>query len=142
MLLISTRGHIHYTASDFLPSVLTNAAIGPSYDSTKTAFQQAVGTKLTLFNWMQKVVPASDTEWRPVHARIHPGDDSAQESSQISSLMLIPSEKKVHRPENVLFNLAMAGLGRGTEENYVHDFPWKSLGSGTIVDVGGGIGKS
>ncbi|GBE84213.1 O-methyltransferase gedA [Sparassis crispa] len=44
------------------------------------------------------------------------------------------------RPSLELFGLAMAGGDRilGTPPSY--DFPWESLGSGTLVDVGGGVG--
>jgi hypothetical protein len=142
MFLISARGQIHYTASDFLPGVLKNAELGSSYEPTKTAFQQAVGTRLALFDWMHQMVPVSDTDWRPVSARRHPGDDGAHGSSKITGRASILSDEMVPRPEKALFNLAMAGLGRGTEQYYMHDFPWKYLGRGTVVDVGGGIGRS
>jgi hypothetical protein len=141
MLLILARGQVHYAASDFLPSVLKNPDIGSSYDPTKTAFQQAAGTKLALFDWMHQMVPASNTNWRPVFTRRHPGEDKAYRSSVIPRH---PSSKciaLVPRPEKSLFHLAMVGLGRGTEQYYAYDFPWKRLGSGTVVDVGGGIGK-
>ena len=142
MLLISARGQIHYTASDFLPGILSNAELGHSYDPTKTAFQQAVGTRLSLFDWMHQMVPASDTDWRPVPARWHPRDDAAHGPSEMSNPASTSSEEMVPRPERALFQLAMAGLGRGTEQYYVHDFPWQRLGTGKVVDVGGGIGKS
>lgn len=38
--------------------------------------------------------------------------------------------------------MSWVGLGIGTEQCYVHGFPCKCLGSVTVVDVGGGIGKS
>lgn len=142
MLLISARGQIIYTASDFLPDVLSNATFGCSYEPTKTAFQQAVGTRLPLFDWMHQSVPASDTNWRPVSSRRHPWDDGADGSSEMSSRASTSSAEMVPRPEKALFNLAMVGLGRGTEQYHVLDFPWQCLGNGTVVDVGGGIGKS
>ncbi|CZR56846.1 related to O-methyltransferase [Phialocephala subalpina] len=139
---VLTKGQIHYTASDFLPGVLSNLALGQSYDPTKTAFQQAVGTKLSLFDWMHQQVPASDPGWRPLPARNHPVDAGAPEPSGVPSRTSALSEEMVPRPETALFNLSMAGIGRGTEQYYMHDFPWKTVGSGTVVDVGGGIGKS
>ena len=141
-MLISARGQIHYAASDFLPSVLSNTEIGHSKEPTKTAFQQAVGTKLPVFGWMHQMVPASNVDWRPEPTRRHPADDGTHKSSETSSEVLTTSEEMVPRPEKQLFHLAMVGLGRGTEQYYVHDYPWKDLGSGTVVDVGGGIGKS
>jgi hypothetical protein len=36
----------------------------------------------------------------------------------------------------------MAGVGRGSEQYFVHDFPWHRISNGTVVDIGGGIGES
>lgn len=138
MLLMISRGQVHYTAADFLPGVLSNSTVGHSYDPTKTAFQQAVGTKLSLFDWLHEMIPESDRDWRPVAARRHPAEDIVHKPSEASKL----SEETASRPEKDQFHLAMAGVGRGSEQYYIHDFPWQRIGNGTVVDVGGGIGKS
>ena len=70
-LLTSSRGRVHYSASDFLPSVLTNPNLGHSYEPTMTAFQQAAATQLPLFGWLHEKVPESDTDWRPRQLRMH-----------------------------------------------------------------------
>ncbi|KAI0923350.1 hypothetical protein AcW1_006336 [Taiwanofungus camphoratus] len=44
------------------------------------------------------------------------------------------------RPEFPFFVLGMIGIGRIQCAPLYEDFPWESLGSATIVDVGGGVG--
>lgn len=94
---------------------------------------------------MNQEVPAEDTDWRPkttAKAR------HLQESSTDGSTVTIDDEnpissgraEMVSRPEKTLFHQAMAGLDRGQRHFYVHDYPWRDLGAGTVVDVGGGIG--
>ncbi|OQU99123.1 hypothetical protein CLAIMM_04802 [Cladophialophora immunda] len=129
---ITMKGQFQYTASDFLPQALANPAIGDSYDPRKTAFQQAVGTKLSLFDWMNEMVPASEVNWRPRSARRHPCEEDDGPPETHGS-----DEKMVPRPEKHLFNLAISGQGKGTEKYCVLDFPWQQLQDGaTVVDVG------
>jgi hypothetical protein len=136
-------GRINYTASDFLPSVLKDAGLKPNHGPTRTAFQQAVGTDLSIFEWMHQLVPSSDTDWRPGHARKHSEDEGVNGlACEIRNPTPRTSKELVPRPEEELFQLGMAGLGRGTGQYHAQDFPWKRLGSGTVVDVGGGIGMS
>ncbi|KIP12880.1 hypothetical protein PHLGIDRAFT_97630 [Phlebiopsis gigantea 11061_1 CR5-6] len=45
------------------------------------------------------------------------------------------------RPSLEIFSLAMLGGGRVLTPPVNYDFPWKSLGNSTVVDVGGGIGS-
>ncbi|KZT74223.1 S-adenosyl-L-methionine-dependent methyltransferase [Daedalea quercina L-15889] len=40
-----------------------------------------------------------------------------------------------------MFPLAMIGQGQMSSTAVVADFPWASLGEGTVVDVGGGVGS-
>ncbi|KAI0922947.1 hypothetical protein AcV5_009806 [Taiwanofungus camphoratus] len=44
------------------------------------------------------------------------------------------------RPEFRFFSLGMIGVGRIHCTPLYEDFPWESLGSATVVDVGGGVG--
>ncbi|EXJ75293.1 uncharacterized protein A1O5_01989 [Cladophialophora psammophila CBS 110553] len=118
-----SQGQLQYSVSDLLPQALANPAIRDSYDSRKTAFQQAIGTKLSLFDWMNEFALCEE--------------DGAPHSFRHSGQKMVP------RPEKQLFNLAISAQGRSTEEYCVLDFPWKDLeGGATVVDVGGGIGKS
>lgn len=45
------------------------------------------------------------------------------------------------RPELDYFAKAMTGIGRVSSTAMIYDYPWDTLGSGTVVDVGGGVGK-
>lgn len=128
---------MHYAASDIFLDTLSNPAVSHTYDSNKTAFQQAVGTQLSLFDWMQQMVPETDADWRPLPLRKHPcEEDDTPVGFEDSSQRVIP------RPEKQQFQLVMAGVGRVYGQGLVHDFPWKNLNQdATVVDVGGGIGK-
>ncbi|KAJ5725584.1 uncharacterized protein N7483_006941 [Penicillium malachiteum] len=44
------------------------------------------------------------------------------------------------RPELDYFAKAMTGIGRVSSTAMIYDYPWDSLGNGTVVDVGGGVG--
>ncbi|KAH8602457.1 S-adenosyl-L-methionine-dependent methyltransferase [Bisporella sp. PMI_857] len=44
------------------------------------------------------------------------------------------------RPELSYFAQAMTGIGIAGSAALVYDFPWREIGNGTVVDVGGGVG--
>ncbi|KAJ5422999.1 hypothetical protein N7445_011107 [Penicillium cf. griseofulvum] len=44
------------------------------------------------------------------------------------------------RPELDYFAKAMTGIGRVSSTAMIYDYPWDTLGNGTVVDVGGGVG--
>ncbi|KAK9772277.1 putative O-methyltransferase domain-containing protein [Seiridium cardinale] len=136
---IMMKGRFHYTASDHLPAVLSYAQSRRSYDPQKIAFQQAVGAELSIFDWMNKEVPSGNTDWRAGTMSqslvTQPPPLSADGLNDAAIVKMVP------RPEKKLFHQAMAGLDRGSGHFYLHDYPWRELGGGTVVDVGGGIGK-
>ncbi|KDQ12506.1 hypothetical protein BOTBODRAFT_134671 [Botryobasidium botryosum FD-172 SS1] len=98
-----------YHASNYLPKTLRDPVKGQLFDVDQTAFQEAVGTKLPRWEWLEEQVPQADGTLGP-------------------------------RPELKIFGLAMLGGGRVYGPPLIHDFPWASLGSKTVVDVGGGVG--
>ncbi|GBE80928.1 O-methyltransferase gedA [Sparassis crispa] len=98
-----------YTASDKLPEVLTDPIKGASNSVTCTAFQEALGTKLARWDWLEEGLGQPDGTVKP-------------------------------RPALEIFGLAMLGGGRVLGTPLYYDFPWESLSSATIVDVGGGVG--
>jgi hypothetical protein len=112
-----------------------------------------VGTDLSLFDWMNEQVPPDHTDWR--RSRAHEttrgplpdtttqrGLTTGSEEGSSSNSGGSTAGMMVARPEKLLFHQAMAGLDRGQEHFYLRDYPWQDLGAGTVVDVGGGIGKA
>ncbi|ETS79069.1 hypothetical protein PFICI_08922 [Pestalotiopsis fici W106-1] len=136
---IMMKGRVHYAASDHLPSIVKVKGSEVQHDSEarKTAFQKAVRTDLSLFDWMNQEVPAHDTDWRP---RLKNNEISIISYSDKDAIPGSPV-KTVARPEKLLFHQAMAGLDRGQGHFYLGAYPWRDLGTGTVVDVGGGIGS-
>ncbi|KAK6193174.1 hypothetical protein LQW54_012727 [Pestalotiopsis sp. IQ-011] len=142
---IMMKGRVHYAASDYLPSVLKGHDLDGGPRDERTAFQRAVDTDLTLFDWMNQEVPEEDADRRPkTVAKARRLQQSSTDGPTVTTddEKIIPSgrAKMVSRPEKTLFHQAMAGLDRGQRHFYVHEYPWRDLGAGTVVDVGGGIG--
>ncbi|KAJ6259262.1 O-demethylpuromycin-O-methyltransferase [Drechslerella dactyloides] len=138
-------GQYAYTASDYLPRILTDPVKGPSYSVDVTAFQDAVGTKKSIWDWMEETTTARDI----LDGRN--GPDGAQSAypgifgNELQEYMKKTDDgeddrKRVPRPEHDIFSLAMIGGGRVSGIAHLYDFPWASLGSATVVDVGGGMG--
>ncbi|KAJ5546948.1 hypothetical protein N7494_004533 [Penicillium frequentans] len=127
--LVNSEG---FTASDRLPKTLLDPETGPSYDVAKTAWQDAVGTTKTRWEWVEERVPEDKLIETGGH---YPG---------IPSLILEPQtpgeDGLVSRPELEIMGLSMVGGGRVFGAAHVYDFPWASLGKALLVDVGGGVG--
>ncbi|GFF52160.1 beta-lactamase-like protein 2 [Aspergillus udagawae] len=127
--LVNSEG---FTASDRLPHTLLDPDTGPSYDVAKTAWQNAVCTKKTRWEWIEERVAPEKLLESGGH---YPG---------IPSLVLgLPPREDdglVARPELDIMGLSMVGGGRVFGTAHVYDFPWASLGDALVVDVGGGVG--
>ncbi|RAL12387.1 O-methyltransferase tpcA [Aspergillus homomorphus CBS 101889] len=127
--LVNSEG---FTASDRLPHTLLDPETGPSYDVAQTAWQSAVDTKKTRWEWIEERVPPEKLLETGGH---YPG---------IPSLVLgLPAPDEdglVGRPELDIMGLSMVGGGRVFGTAHVYDFPWASLGEALVVDVGGGVG--
>ncbi|KAJ5769698.1 hypothetical protein N7520_004257 [Penicillium odoratum] len=127
--LVNSEG---FTASDRLPKTLLDPKTGPSYDVAKTAWQDAIGTTKTRWEWVEERVPQDKLIETGGH---YPG---------IPSLILEPQtpgeDGLVSRPELEIMGLSMVGGGRVFGAAHVYDFPWASLGKALLVDVGGGVG--
>ncbi|KAF4211554.1 hypothetical protein CNMCM5878_002502 [Aspergillus fumigatiaffinis] len=116
-----------------LPSTLFDKEWSFSYDVKKTAFQRALCTEKSRWDWLQES-PSDDV--KNPKARIHnypgiPGHENA---------LSVDESTGGHRPELALFSMAMFGGGRVTTRAHLEDYPWQELGRKTIVDVGGGVG--
>ncbi|KAL3470061.1 S-adenosyl-L-methionine-dependent methyltransferase [Aspergillus californicus] len=121
-----------FSCAEHLPQTLFDREFGPSYDVRKTAFQRALAT------------PQSRWEWLEGGALVE-GDKISVASARRTNYPGIPGENDSGtcsgpRPELALFSMAMVGGGRVTARSHVEDYPWKDLGSATVVDIGGGVG--
>ncbi|XP_014558343.1 hypothetical protein COCVIDRAFT_94784 [Bipolaris victoriae FI3] len=130
-----------YSASDHLPRSLFDKKMGPSYDVAETAFQKALGTHKPRWEWFEEKITVQDL----LDGRC--GTDGAQSGypGPFGSELDKAVEGKagsdlVGRPELPIFGLAMVGGGRVLGKAHLYDYPWESLGSARVVDVGGGVG--
>ncbi|KAI0917518.1 hypothetical protein AcW1_007303 [Taiwanofungus camphoratus] len=97
-----------YTANDKLPDILRNPAKCYSDDATCTAFQEAFGTELSFWDWLESGIK-------------------------------LPYGRQT-RPELEMVSKGFVGQGRAQATSVYYDFPWQSLRSGVVVDIGGGVG--
>jgi hypothetical protein len=132
-----------YSASDYLPTALTDPVKGPSYRVEETAFQLAVGTDLPRWSWLEERIPKTE---KKVNSHGYPrANGSAVDGSAINGNGTFDKDdgqpETVPRPELEIFGLAMLGGGRVFGTAHLYDYPWEDLADGTVVDVGGGVGE-
>ncbi|KAL8981239.1 MAG: hypothetical protein Q9205_003915 [Flavoplaca limonia] len=124
-----------YAASEHLPKALLDKVKGPSYQVDETAWQDALGTTMSRWDWLEEKVTPDQISKPGVGYPSVP-----QPSTVIKGDMKTVGEPLVGRPEHQIFNLSMLGGGRVHGAAHPYDYPWASLGSGAVVDVGGGFG--
>lgn len=115
-----------YTASDHLPTTLLSKDKGFSYDVDKTAFQNAVNTTKSRWDWLEEKVPLKDLrcensgypgapELVPSFengvANVSPTTNGHSETK--------PGKELYARPEHAIFGLAMVGGGKITGAAHV-----------------------
>ncbi|MCJ1283722.1 hypothetical protein MMC26_003053 [Xylographa opegraphella] len=100
----------HYQVAGALPKAMRDTIKGHSSKVNETAFNISHQTTDSFFEWMETKVPSED------------------------------GKSLVGRPELPYFSSAMVGVGRVSSTALIYDYPWSSLGKGTVVDVGGGVG--
>ncbi|KAI0125360.1 putative O-methyltransferase [Xylariales sp. AK1849] len=127
----------NFTAVDHLPYLLEDPVSGSSYASNDTAFNRAICTETTLYEWFdQKVAPY---QLNKPYSRGYP----ALLGSEKKGIGPYHTYKEIEftvRPEREIFNKAMVGAGQVTGAALVYDYPWADLGPGTVVDIGAGVG--
>ncbi|EWC44896.1 hypothetical protein DRE_00955 [Drechslerella stenobrocha 248] len=138
-------GQYAYTASDYLPRNLTDPIKGPCYSVEVTAFQDAVGTKASIWDWMEETTKVQDLldgrNGPDGAASAYPGIFGTELQQFVQEAKDgLDTQRQVARPEHAIFSLAMIGGGRVSGRAHLYDFPWASLGNATVVDVGGGMG--
>jgi hypothetical protein len=124
-----------YSASDFLPKTLLDSEKGQSYDVDKTAFQDAMGSGITRWEWFEQHVPAQELLNYPKGG--YPGPWGPTLTDTVKGKK---SDELVPRPEHSNFCLAMFAGGLVFGAAHLYDYAWDSLGKATVVDVGGGVG--
>ncbi|KAI1172125.1 S-adenosyl-L-methionine-dependent methyltransferase [Nemania sp. FL0916] len=128
-----------YTSSDHLPRYLSDPNKGSSYAVDVTPWQDALNTPQARWDWLEEEVPVDTFSKTNGHSSVsaYPGVFGAElQKARAGS----GATTLVKRPEHSIFGLAMVGGGRVFGQAHLYDFPWGSLGSATIVDVGGGVG--
>ncbi|KAI5925278.1 S-adenosyl-L-methionine-dependent methyltransferase [Camillea tinctor] len=125
---------IPYTACDYLPDMLVHPKMGPSYKLEETAFNLAIGTEQSCWDWISNKAPASRVRRSPNfdYFRGTQSNDQKAANGDAGEMM--------HRREIEFFGQAMFGAGKVFSSPLVFDYPWGGLGRATLVDVGGGIG--
>ncbi|KAI1778221.1 putative O-methyltransferase [Hypoxylon cercidicola] len=121
-----------FAAASALPETLNDPVRGPSYETRDAAWPLAVGTDLSYFEWMGQLVPRSRAA-----DKASPGAARGRYEPVVAS----PGEELVPRDDTKLYNLYLAGNSKSLGSPHLYDFPWKDLGTGLIVDVGGGVGS-
>ncbi|KAI1764122.1 putative O-methyltransferase [Hypoxylon sp. FL1150] len=121
-----------FAAASALPEALDDPVRGPSYETQDAAWPLAVGTDLSFFDWMGQQVPKSRAA-----DKASPGAARGPYKPIVTS----PGEELVPRDDTKLYNLYLAGNSKSLGSPHLYDFPWKDLGNGLIVDVGGGVGS-
>ncbi|KAL9638637.1 MAG: hypothetical protein Q9204_001426 [Flavoplaca sp. TL-2023a] len=123
-----------YAASEHLPKALLDKVKGPSYQVDETAWQDALGTTMSRWDWLEEKVTPDQISMPGVGYPSVPQPDSVVQGDTKAV-----GKPLVGRPEHQIFNLSMLGGGRVHGAAHPYDYPWASLGHGTVVDVGGGV---
>jgi hypothetical protein len=157
-LIFASSAFDIYTASDHLPRSLFDKETGPSYDVAHTAFQSAVGTKKPRWDWLEEKVKVKDLRDGRCGTDGGPSGYPGPFGSELVKVVDGKSDDDLkERPEHAIFGMAMLGGGRVFGKAHLHgqyssasrgvskltrtvDFPWESLGSALVVDIGGGVG--
>lgn len=130
--MLTIGSSLGFAAASALPETLNDPVRGPSYETQDAAWPLAVGTNLPFFQWMDQKVPQSRAA-----DKASPG----AARGPYEPIVVSPGEELVPRDDTRLYNLYLAGNSKSLGGPHLYDFPWKDLGTGLIVDVGGGVGK-
>ena len=96
-----------YAASEHMPKALLNKVIGPSYKVNETAWQDALGTKKSRWDWLEEKVSPDDVSKGGAG---YPG--VPEPAKYISRAEDGKKGALVSRPEHQIFSLSMLGGGR------------------------------
>lgn len=96
-----------YAASEHFPKALLDKVKGPSYQVDETAWQDALGTKMSRWDWLEEKVSPDQVS---KHGAGYPG--VPQPETLMNGDLDSPEKPMVARPEHQIFNLSMLGGGR------------------------------
>ena len=96
-----------YAASEHFPKALLDKIKGPSYQVDETAWQDALGTKKSRWDWLEEKVSSDD------FSKGGSSYPSIPQPEKFTNGSLEGGEEHlVSRPEHQIFNLSMLGGGR------------------------------
>lgn len=96
-----------YAASEHLPKALLDKVKGPSYQVDETAWQDALGTTMSRWDWLEEKVTPDQISTPGVGYPSVP-----QPGTVVNGDMEAVGKPLVGRPEHQIFNLSMLGGGR------------------------------
>ncbi len=94
-----------YTASEYVPKALLDKVKGPSYKVNETAWQDALRTNKSRWDWLDEKLPLHDMS---TAGASYPGVPQPEE---FVKAMNVKEQVLVNRPEHQIFSLAMVGGG-------------------------------
>ena len=122
-----------------MPIALIDPVKGPSCRVEETAFQLAVGTDLTRWSWLEERISKTKQGF---NSRGYPRLNSTNVNSIGANEEDDAAQPETSpRPELEIFGLAMLGGGKVFGTAHLYDYPWEDLADGTVVDIGGVVGK-
>ena len=95
-----------YNASDYVPKALLDKVKGPSYKVNETAWQDALGTDKSLWDWLDEKVSLDDMS---TPAGSYPGVPQPEE---FLKALDVKEQALIDKPEHEIFSLSMVGGGR------------------------------
>ncbi|TDZ37504.1 O-methyltransferase tpcA [Colletotrichum spinosum] len=127
---------MHSFTSEYLGKYLLGPT-GASYEKDETAFQIALGTNKTQFDWFAEKITAAELKHEGSPGTGYPGFSSQPKKGDWDEP---DSNGLYNRPELTNFGKAMIGSGSVNSPAHVFDYPWDKLRHGAVVvDVGGGF---
>ena len=112
----SVSGLDLYSAADYFPKTLVDPIKGPSYDVHLTAWQDAVGTKKSRWEWLEEQIPIDTDDFgRQGYPRNVVGVGETKVEPRAPN-----STETKPRPELEIFGLAMLGGGKVTGTAHIH----------------------
>ncbi|KAI5865030.1 S-adenosyl-L-methionine-dependent methyltransferase [Durotheca rogersii] len=130
-----------YSSSAYLPHYLSDPSKGASYAVEVTPWQDTLRTPKARWDWLEERVKLSDVQagrhGSGGQLSAYPGVFGSEFEKLVKDAA---ANATVARPELAIFGLAMLGGGKVLGQAHLYDYPWASLGTATVVDVGGGVG--